>query len=280
MLRAQRARGSWAWSKTFATHEAGAPRPRFYLPISQLNQQKPFDARDPTRRGADHAHAGTRRGDGRDGQDTGTGRQRASIEVITDRVNRAASLATWRVVVLGARDRGAAGVRRRVQCMSYRVRRIHELGVRIVLGATASDIVPWCFRAARLVLIGALLGLMGAALGARLLASLLFESRRSTRASMPVRGRARVDRNRGDVGSGVARDANGSDRGVAGRVARYGFLARAAAQCGAVVHDAGSNNAGASSTFAFHSEYSSVCTGAPPTLIATFVANQPPASGT
>ena len=53
--------------------------------------------------------------------------------------------------------------------------RIHELGVRIVLGATASDIVRLVLESgARLVVIGAMLGLMGAALGARLLASLLF----------------------------------------------------------------------------------------------------------
>jgi putative ABC transport system permease protein len=53
--------------------------------------------------------------------------------------------------------------------------RIHELGVRIVLGATSSDIVRLVLASgARLVLVGAALGLIGAALGARLLASLLF----------------------------------------------------------------------------------------------------------
>jgi ABC-type antimicrobial peptide transport system permease subunit len=53
--------------------------------------------------------------------------------------------------------------------------RIHELGVRIVLGAQARDIVRLMLGGGlRLVAIGAVLGLVAAALSARLLSSLLF----------------------------------------------------------------------------------------------------------
>jgi ABC-type antimicrobial peptide transport system permease subunit len=104
--------------------------------------------------------------------------QRATIEVISDRVNRA--LRPWRLAamlfsVLGvvALLLACVGV---YSVMSYIAsERIHELGVRIVLGATASNIVRLVLAGgARLVLMGAALGLLGAALGARLLASLLF----------------------------------------------------------------------------------------------------------
>jgi len=53
--------------------------------------------------------------------------------------------------------------------------RIHELGVRIVLGAREADILLLVLtNGLRLVAMGAALGLLGAALGARLLSSLLF----------------------------------------------------------------------------------------------------------
>jgi ABC-type antimicrobial peptide transport system permease subunit len=53
--------------------------------------------------------------------------------------------------------------------------RIHELGVRIVLGAQASDIVRLVLAGGlRLVAVGAVVGLLAAALSARLLSSLLF----------------------------------------------------------------------------------------------------------
>jgi ABC-type antimicrobial peptide transport system permease subunit len=53
--------------------------------------------------------------------------------------------------------------------------RTHELGVRIVLGARRADIV-WLVLTGgvRLIVAGAAVGLIGAALGARLLSSLLF----------------------------------------------------------------------------------------------------------
>ena len=162
------------------TRGGSAPRPRFYLPISQQNERNPFDAP-----GSDSAQALIMR--------TPPARavamaatiktlvpagQRASIEVITDRVNRA--LRPWRLGALLFSGLGIVALL--LACvgvysvMSYIAsERIHELGVRIVLGATASDIVRLVLQSgARLVLIGALLGLMGAALGARLLASLLF----------------------------------------------------------------------------------------------------------
>ena len=101
------------------TRGGSAPRPRFYLPISQQTQRNLFDGpgsdsaqaviiRTPPARAV--AMAATIKTLVPNGQ-------RATIEVITDRVNRA--LRPWRLGALlfsGTRDsRTAVSVRRRVQ---------------------------------------------------------------------------------------------------------------------------------------------------------------------
>jgi hypothetical protein len=104
--------------------------------------------------------------------------QRPQIEVISDRINLA--LRPWRLATLLFMALG--GVALALACvgvysvMSYIAsERIHELGVRIVLGAQARDIVRLMLGGGlRLVAIGAVLGLVAAALSARLLSSLLF----------------------------------------------------------------------------------------------------------
>jgi predicted permease len=104
--------------------------------------------------------------------------QRPQIEVISDRINVA--LRPWRLATLLFMTLG--GVALALACvgvysvMSYIAsERIHELGVRIVLGAQASDIVRLVLAGGlRLVAVGAVVGLLAAALSARLLSSLLF----------------------------------------------------------------------------------------------------------
>jgi predicted permease len=104
--------------------------------------------------------------------------QRPQIEVISDRINLA--LRPWRLATLLFMTLG--GVALALACvgvysvMSYIAsERIHELGVRIVLGAQAGDIVRLVLGGGlRLVTTGAVLGLVAAALSARLLSSLLF----------------------------------------------------------------------------------------------------------
>ena len=104
--------------------------------------------------------------------------QRPQIEVISDRINVA--LRPWRLATMLFMTLG--GVALALACvgvysvMSYIAsERIHELGVRIVLGAQASDIVRLVLAGGlRLVAIGAVVGLLAAALSARLLSSLLF----------------------------------------------------------------------------------------------------------
>jgi predicted permease len=104
--------------------------------------------------------------------------QRPQIEVISDRINLA--LRPWRLATLLFMTLG--GVALALACvgvysvMSYIAsERIHELGVRIVLGAQAGDIVRLVLAGGlRLVAIGGVLGLGAAALSARLLSSLLF----------------------------------------------------------------------------------------------------------
>jgi putative ABC transport system permease protein len=104
--------------------------------------------------------------------------QRPQIEVISDRINLA--LRPWRLATMLFMTLG--GVALALACvgvysvMSYIAsERIHELGVRIVLGAQARDIVRLVLSGGlRLVTFGAVLGLVAAVLGARLLSSLLF----------------------------------------------------------------------------------------------------------
>jgi len=104
--------------------------------------------------------------------------QRPQIEVISDRINVA--LRPWHLATLLFMTLG--GVALALSCvgvysvMSYIAsERIHELGVRIVLGAQAGDIVRLVLGGGvRLIASGAVLGLVAAALSARLLSSLLF----------------------------------------------------------------------------------------------------------
>jgi len=162
------------------TRGGSAPPPRYYLPLTQRTDRSLFDAP-----GSDSAQAVIiRTTPARTAAMVATIKQlvptgqRATIDVISDRVDRA--LRPWRLAamlfsVLGvvALLLACVGV---YSVMSYIAsERIHELGVRIVLGATASDIVRLVLAGGtRLVLTGAALGVVGAALGARLLASLLF----------------------------------------------------------------------------------------------------------
>jgi hypothetical protein len=162
------------------TRGGSAPPPRYYLPLSQRNDPALADGS-----AVDSAQAVLIRATPERAalvaatiKASVPASQRATIEVISDRVNRA--LRPWR---LGALLFSTLGIVALVlacvgvySVMSYIAsERIHELGVRIVLGATGSDIVQLVLASgARLVLIGAALGLIGAALGARLLASLLF----------------------------------------------------------------------------------------------------------
>jgi CBS domain-containing protein len=105
--------------------------------------------------------------------------RRATVEVIADRVGR--SLRPWRTATLLFLGLGAVALA--LACigiysvMSYVAsERVHELGVRIVLGATARDVLRLVLAdGLRLTMIGGVIGLMGAAAGARLLSSLLFE---------------------------------------------------------------------------------------------------------
>jgi predicted permease len=104
--------------------------------------------------------------------------QRPQIEVISDRVDGA--LRPWRLATLLFMTLG--GIALALACvgvysvMSYIAsERVHELGVRVVLGAQASDIVRLVLAGGlRLVAAGAVLGLIAASLSARLLSSLLF----------------------------------------------------------------------------------------------------------
>ncbi len=104
--------------------------------------------------------------------------QRPQVEVISDRV--ALALRPWRLATmlftalgLVALVLACVGV---YSVMSYVAsERVHELGVRVVLGATSGDIVRLVLTGGlRLVGAGTLLGLAGAAAGAHLLESLLF----------------------------------------------------------------------------------------------------------
>jgi predicted permease len=160
------------------TRGGSAPPPRYYLPLSQRNDPSDGSAvdsaqaviiRTPPERAAFVAAMI---------KSSVPAGQRATIEVISDRVNRA--LRPWRLGALLFSGLGVVALL--LACvgvysvMSYVAsERIHELGVRIVLGATASDIMGLVLASgARLVVIGATLGVLAAALGARLLASLLF----------------------------------------------------------------------------------------------------------
>jgi predicted permease len=152
------------------TRGGGMPPLRFYLPLAQRDE--PPDAivmRVPPEKGP--ALAATLK-------TIVPAAQRPQIEVISDRINLA--LRPWRLATMLFMTLG--GVALALACvgvysvMSYIAsERIHELGVRIVLGAQASDIVRLVLAGGfRLIVAGGVLGLIGASLSARLLSSLLF----------------------------------------------------------------------------------------------------------
>jgi predicted permease len=152
------------------TRGSGAPLLRYYLPLAQR---------------ADSAEALVLRTSAEKApaiaailQSMVPATQRAQIELIADRIN--VSMRPWRLATLLFMTLG--GVALALACvgvysvMSYIAsERIHELGVRIVLGAQAGDIVRLVLSGGlRLVAIGTAVGLVGAALSARLLSTLLF----------------------------------------------------------------------------------------------------------
>jgi predicted permease len=105
--------------------------------------------------------------------------QRAQIEITADRVGRATR--PWRtatalftalgVVALALACIGIYSI------MSFAAsERVHELGVRVALGATAGDVIRLVVVGGlRFALVGGAIGLAGAAAGGRLIASLLFD---------------------------------------------------------------------------------------------------------
>jgi ABC-type antimicrobial peptide transport system permease subunit len=104
---------------------------------------------------------------------------RPDIQIVSDRVD--AALRPWKLAsvlftMLGivALVLACVGV---YSVMSYVAsERIHELGVRVVLGATPRDIVAIVVGGGmRLLGVGILLGVIGAAASARLLSALLFD---------------------------------------------------------------------------------------------------------
>jgi ABC-type antimicrobial peptide transport system permease subunit len=105
--------------------------------------------------------------------------QRATIDVVGDRVDRAMrpwQTAAWLFSSLGAVALvlACAGI---YSIVSYgAAERMHELGVRVALGATRRDLVRLVMGGGlRLAAAGSLAGIVAALAGARLLASLLFD---------------------------------------------------------------------------------------------------------
>ena len=142
--------------------------------------------------------------------------QRPQIEVISDRINLA--LRPWRLATLLFMTLG--GVALALACvgvysvMSYIAsERIHELGVRIVLGAQAGDIVRLVLGGGlRLVATGAVLGLIGG--GAQCAVVVVAVVRRVAARCDGLFGRggdSRGDWNCRDACSGAQSDEDGSD---------------------------------------------------------------------
>jgi predicted permease len=148
-----------------------APPMRFYLPLSQIDIL-PSAVIARTNAGAAPAAAAMIRS-------LAPSDRRVTIEITADRVARA--LRPWRTAALLFMALG--GVALALACVgayslaSYAVsERVHELGVRVVLGATAGDVVRLVLREGlRLTLAGSVLGLMGAGAAGRLMGSLLFQ---------------------------------------------------------------------------------------------------------
>jgi predicted permease len=148
-----------------------APRMRFYLPLTQVS-----DLPDAVIVRTDAERASMVAGILRSTAPAG---YRATVEVISDRVGRA--LRPWRTAALLFIAFGAVALV--LACigvysvMSYiAAERVHELGVRIVLGATARDVLRLVLiDGLRLSVLGGVVGVCGAAVAARYLGSLLFE---------------------------------------------------------------------------------------------------------
>ena len=105
--------------------------------------------------------------------------RRLLIDVISDRINRA--LRPWRTAMMLFLAIGGVGLLLATvglySVVSYLASdRLPEFGVRVVLGATGTDVLKLVLvDGARLAAIGGCLGLVGAALAARYLGTLLFE---------------------------------------------------------------------------------------------------------
>ncbi len=151
-------------------HSSDEPPMRYYLPLAQVSAdpgavivrthagQEPLLLRTISKLIPREAHP--------------------EIIVVNDIVKRA--MRPWSVATL--LFVGLGGVALALACvgmysvMSYLAsERVHEIGVRMVLGASRHDVLKLMLRdGVRLVVAGGLLGLAGAAWGARLLGSLLF----------------------------------------------------------------------------------------------------------
>ncbi len=103
---------------------------------------------------------------------------RPTIEVISDRVDVAMRpwlSATWLFATFGALALALACVGMYSVMTYIASERMHELGMRVVLGATGGDIIHLVTgNGMRMTLMGCALGLVGAGLGGRYLGTLLF----------------------------------------------------------------------------------------------------------
>jgi predicted permease len=151
---------------------AGAPPPmRFYLPLDQYDRPAGALVVRTTSAKAPAVVAGLRAA-------IPPG-QRLTVEIVADRVSRATR--PWRTAMLLFLALGAVALA--LACvgvysvMNYLVsERLHELGVRIVLGATRRDVLHLVLgNGLRLTVLGGTLGLMCAAATGRVLGTLLFD---------------------------------------------------------------------------------------------------------
>jgi hypothetical protein len=105
--------------------------------------------------------------------------QRLVIEITRDRIDRAVRpwrAATQLFVTLGLVAMALACVGIYSNVSHATSERVHEMGVRIALGADAGDLIALVVRGGlRMAAIGGAVGLVGAAFGGRLLAALLFD---------------------------------------------------------------------------------------------------------
>jgi predicted permease len=147
------------------------PVMRYYLPLDMARQAAPVLVARTAASRVEELVAGAR--------SVLPAGQRATIDVVGDRVDRAMrpwQTAAWLFSSLGAVALvlACAGI---YSIVSYgAAERMHELGVRVALGATRRDLVRLVMGGGlRLAAAGSLAGIVAALAGARLLASLLFD---------------------------------------------------------------------------------------------------------